>query len=304
MIYDVPDEDLIPEGTVIESYTVKWPIKMTKMSVIYRVIRSDQDDGEWILKYPRYGKNWAVKEEEICVSILECPNALVPSEWFDYNERRCCVMRYIVTGDLHNYLSNMLNPILTIEEVRYYAKSILIAINFLHQRNYVFRDLKLENCLIDWDPKTSDTNLILCDFGFCEYLEPDHLFDKVAGTEIYLAPEQLKRQLYGKPVDMWAYGMVLYALITSALPFGIDDWKTKALKGEFDMDALEFCDAPQDAIDLISMCLNVDPDERITAENALMHDFFLGEMIALKQTVGSVAESFEAINHVVSDVMD
>ena len=169
------------------------------------------------------------------------------------------------------------------------------AIRFIHQNDYVFRDLKLENCLIDWNPKTSDTNLILCDFGFCEYLAPGNSFEKVVGTEGYLAPEQLKKQPYGKPVDMWTYGIVLYALVAGGHPFGIDDWESRANIGEFDKDLLSFSNPPPEAVDLITKCLDPDPSTRITAEEAFKHDFFYGDMMAMKQeSMESLDKSFAA----------
>ena len=89
----------------------------------------------------------------------------------------------------------------------------------MHRLNIVHRDLKLENIIIY--PETLHVKII--DFGFSTVLKGDRKLTFSCGTPHYLAPElALKKDYHGKPADMWALGVILYALLTGKLPFSAD----------------------------------------------------------------------------------
>jgi serine/threonine protein kinase len=98
----------------------------------------------------------------------------------------------------------------------FYACEILLALQFLHKRNIVYRDLKPENLLID-----HEGHIKLADFGFAKYLEDDRTFT-LCGTPEYLAPEIVKgskKTGYGKSVDWWALGILLFEMLAGYPPF-------------------------------------------------------------------------------------
>ena len=91
----------------------------------------------------------------------------------------------------------------------------------MHDRNIVHRDIKPENILL------SDVNEIsspvLTDFEYAKLLDEGQTCSRLCGTKVYIAPEVLKSQLYSLPVDIWAFGILIYALVSSTLPFPVPD---------------------------------------------------------------------------------
>ncbi|EDQ89836.1 uncharacterized protein MONBRDRAFT_32206 [Monosiga brevicollis MX1] len=98
---------------------------------------------------------------------------------------------------------------------QFYAAEITSALGYLHSLNIVYRDLKPENILFD-----ADGHVVLTDFGLCkENVEPGGVTSTFCGTPEYLAPEVLKRQSYGRPVDWWCLGCVTYEMMCGLPPF-------------------------------------------------------------------------------------
>eukprot|EP00736_Rhodelphis_marinus_P002926 Rmarinus@m.26781 len=99
---------------------------------------------------------------------------------------------------------------------RFYAASVVLCFEYLHNRHLIYRDLKPENLLLD-----AEGYLKLADFGFVKRV-PDRTFT-ACGTPEYMAPELLKRVGYNKGVDYWALGILIYELLTGQTPFVHDD---------------------------------------------------------------------------------
>lgn len=119
----------------------------------------------------------------------------------------------------------------------------------------MYRDLKPENILID-----AQGNVKIADFGFCKPAEPKSL--TVCGTPDYLAPEIIKSEGHGKAVDWWAFGILIYEMLTGSPPFTDSspyNIYKKIIKGEFCI--IE--GISEDAIDLISKLLVVSPEKRL-----------------------------------------
>lgn len=98
----------------------------------------------------------------------------------------------------------------------FYACEIMLALRYLHRSGIVYRDLKPENLLID-----AEGHIKLADFGFAKYLEDNRTFT-LCGTPEYLAPEVVKgtkKTGYGKPVDWWALGILLFEMLAGYPPF-------------------------------------------------------------------------------------
>ncbi|XP_036971780.1 microtubule-associated serine/threonine-protein kinase 3 isoform X2 [Acanthopagrus latus] len=219
-------------------------------------------------------------------------NPFVVSMFCSFETRRhlCMVMEYVEGGDCANLLKNM-GP-LPVEMTRMYFAETVLALEYLHNYGIVHRDLKPDNLLI-----TSMGHIKLTDFGLSKiglmnmttnlyegHMEKDtrEFIDKqVCGTPEYIAPEVILRQGYGKPVDWWAMGIILYEFLVGCVPFFGDT--PEELFGQVVSDEIiwpEGDDAlPADAQDLITRLLSQSPLDRLGtggASEVKQHSFFLG----------------------------
>ncbi|XP_068445591.1 microtubule-associated serine/threonine-protein kinase 3 isoform X2 [Clinocottus analis] len=219
-------------------------------------------------------------------------NPFVVSMFCSFETRRhlCMVMEYVEGGDCANLLKNM-GP-LPVEMTQLYFAETVLALEYLHNYGIVHRDLKPDNLLI-----TSMGHIKLTDFGLSKiglmnmttnlyegHMEKDtrEFIDKqVCGTPEYIAPEVILRQGYGKPVDWWAMGVILYEFLVGCVPFFGDT--PEELFGQVVSDDIiwpEGDDAvPLEAQDLITRLLRQSPLDRLGtggASEVKQHLFFLG----------------------------
>ncbi|XP_068156686.1 RAC serine/threonine-protein kinase-like [Drosophila tropicalis] len=132
---------------------------------------------------------------------------------FQTNDRLCFVMQYVNGGELFWHLSH--ERIFTEERTRFYGAEIISALGYLHSQGIIYRDLKLENLLLD-----KDGHIKVADFGLCkEDITYGRTTRTFCGTPEYLAPEVLDDNDYGQAVDWWGTGVVMYEMICGRLPF-------------------------------------------------------------------------------------
>ncbi|KAL0609620.1 Microtubule-associated serine/threonine-protein kinase 3 [Plecturocebus cupreus] len=219
-------------------------------------------------------------------------NPFVVSMFCSFETRRhlCMVMEYVEGGDCATLLKNM-GP-LPVDMARMYFAETVLALEYLHNYGIVHRDLKPDNLLI-----TSLGHIKLTDFGLSKiglmsmatnlyegHIEKDarEFIDKqVCGTPEYIAPEVIFRQGYGKPVDWWAMGVVLYEFLVGCVPFFGDT--PEELFGQVVSDEIMWPDGdealPADAQDLITRLLRQSPLDRLGTggtHEVKQHPFFLG----------------------------
>lgn len=132
---------------------------------------------------------------------------------FQTDTRLCFVMEYVNGGELFFHLSR--ERVFSEDRTRFYGTEITLAIEYLHQNGIVYRDLKLENLLLD-----NEGHIKLTDFGLCkEEITYGATTKTFCGTPEYLAPEVLEDNDYGRAVDWWGVGVVLYEMMCGRLPF-------------------------------------------------------------------------------------
>ncbi|KAJ3601755.1 hypothetical protein NHX12_032721 [Muraenolepis orangiensis] len=217
-------------------------------------------------------------------------NPFVVTMFCSFESRRhlCMVMEYVEGGDCATLLKNI--GALPVEMARMYFAETVLALEYIHNYGIVHRDLKPDNLLI-----TSMGHIKLTDFGLSKmglmslttnlyegHIEKDtrEFLDKqVCGTPEYIAPEVILRRGYGKPVDWWAMGIILYEFLVGCVPFFGDT--PEELFGQVITDDIVWPEGeealPADAQHLISTLLQTNPLVRLGTGGAFevkQHSFF------------------------------
>uniref|UniRef100_A0AAQ4PDK5 calcium/calmodulin-dependent protein kinase n=1 Tax=Gasterosteus aculeatus aculeatus TaxID=481459 RepID=A0AAQ4PDK5_GASAC len=171
-------------------------------------------------------------------------------------------------------------------------QQILESVQHCHVNGIVHRDLKPENLLLA--SKLKGAAVKLADFGLAIEVQGDQqAWFGFAGTPGYLSPEVLRKDPYGKPVDMWACGVILYILLVGYPPFWDEDQHRlyqQIKAGAYDFPSPEWDTVTPEAKDLINKMLTINPSKRITAAEALKHPW-----ICQRSTVASMMHRQETV---------
>ncbi|RPB25454.1 calmodulin-binding protein kinase [Terfezia boudieri ATCC MYA-4762] len=156
-------------------------------------------------------------------------------------------------------------------------RSTLSAVAYLHDHGIVHRDLKPENLLFRTPEDNAD--LLIADFGLSRIMDEEqfHVLTTTCGTPGYMAPEIFKKTGHGKPVDVWAIGVITYFLLCGYTPFDRDtnlEEMQAILAADYKFEPADYWqDVSNNARDFIRKCLTIDPTKRLTAHQALQHPF-------------------------------
>ncbi|XP_075881967.1 calcium/calmodulin-dependent protein kinase (CaM kinase) II beta 1 isoform X21 [Nelusetta ayraudi] len=171
-------------------------------------------------------------------------------------------------------------------------QQILEAVLHCHQMGVVHRDMKPENLLLA--SKCKNAAVKLADFGLAIEVQGDQqAWFGFAGTPGYLSPEVLRKEAYGKPVDIWACGVILYILLVGYPPFWDEDQHKlyqQIKAGAYDFPSPEWDTVTPEAKNLINQMLTINPAKRITAQEALKHPW-----VCQRSTVASMMHRQETV---------
>ncbi|CAN6643360.1 calcium/calmodulin-dependent protein kinase I [Trichomonascus vanleenenianus] len=157
------------------------------------------------------------------------------------------------------------------------VKAVTSGVAYLHRHGIVHRDLKPENLLFRTSDEDSD--LLIADFGLSRIIDEEkfRMLTTTCGTPSYMAPEIFQKTGHHKPVDVWAIGVITYFLLCGYTPFDRDSSAEEMqaiLDADYEFEPEQYWShASDNAKDFIRKCLRTDPGERMTAQQALEHEF-------------------------------
>ena len=211
-----------------------------------------------------------LKREFDMINEFNHPNVILVHEIFETNEKYYCVMEYCEGGELFHYIVKKKR--LTEKESAFLYFQLINGLEYIHSLGIVHRDLKPENLLL-----SREHLLKIIDFGLSNYFKENQteLLSTACGSPCYASPEMVSGKKYdGIKIDIWASGIILFAMINGYLPF--EDDNNEVLFDKILECKIEFPEyMSEESIDLIKKILVVDPEQRITIPEIKKHPFFI-----------------------------
>ena len=212
-----------------------------------------------------------VRREFEMLAKFNHPNVILVAEIFESSNSFYSVMEYCEGGELFNYIVK--NQRLNEDEAAFFYYQLINGLEYIHSLGIVHRDLKPENLLL-----TNEHILKIIDFGLSNYFKPDpnqELLITPCGSPCYASPEMVAGKKYnGFKIDIWATGIILFAMLCGYLPFE-DKNNDELFKKILDCKVKYPKYVGEKSKDLIQRILVNDPDKRINISEIKEHPFFL-----------------------------
>ncbi len=285
----------------LEAYQLGRQIGKGAYAVVREVVRKT-DNAKFAVKvYEKYRlmdpqRRRNVNREIQILQKLDHQNIVKLIETVDGTKQLCLVFELVRGGSLYSHIKSKDGRRLDESEARRVFKQILAGIKYCHTKGVSHRDIKLENLLLD-----ERKNVKIIDFGFSTCAAPNAKLHMFCGTPSYMAPEIVsKRDYYGPPADIWALGVVLYAMLVGKFPFkGLTerDLYRSIARGVYAAPAHVSARARA----LIARMLQVDPSRRPSCED-IANDPFVCEGAGSSSStalvfpgVGNVANAYATV---------
>lgn len=218
------------------------------------------------------GKEGMIETEVNILKKVRHENIVQLYEMYEIENKIYLVMEIVTGGELFDEIVS--RGKYTEVDTAKIVHRILLATDYLHSLGIAHRDLKPENLLLS--DKTKNAKIMISDFGLSKIFNDDEVMKTACGTPGYVAPEVLKRQGYGREVDMWSLGVITYILLCGYPPF-YDQNNVQLFKqimaGSYEFDKPWWDKISETAKDFIRHLLVLNVQNRYTTKNALMHPF-------------------------------
>ena len=193
---------------------------------------------------------------------------------FQNNNKLYFCLEYCPGGEFYYLLQNVQGRRFDEHLCKFFAASIVLALEYLHKMDILYRDLKPENVLLG-----SDGYIRICDFGMSkENVVGAKDAKSICGTASYLSPEVIKQESYGFPTDWWSFGVLLYEMSVGHLPFYCKEKSKLFSTILYSEPKLDQPYISAEVKDLLGKLLTKDPAERLGsvggAEDIKQHPWF------------------------------
>uniref|UniRef100_A0A0A0M3G7 Protein kinase domain-containing protein n=1 Tax=Cucumis sativus TaxID=3659 RepID=A0A0A0M3G7_CUCSA len=215
-------------------------------------------------------KECLVKEPKIMALLPSHPNILQLIDVLENDHYLCLISDLCESLSLYD---RIIRRPFSESEAAVVMKQLLQALAHCHSHGVVHRDVKPDNVLFD-----SRNNLKLIDFGSAEWCDEDGFMYGVVGTPYYVAPEVLRGSEYGRKVDVWSAGVILYTMLAGFPPFygeSAAEVFEAVLRGNLRFPTRVFRSVSSAAKDLMKKMICRDVSRRFSAEQALRHPWIL-----------------------------
>uniref|UniRef100_A0A8C5AWL5 CaM kinase-like vesicle-associated, like n=1 Tax=Gadus morhua TaxID=8049 RepID=A0A8C5AWL5_GADMO len=240
----------------------------------------------------------AAKNEIMILKMVNHPNILQLIDTFETRKEYFIIQELATGGDVFDWILDQGNY--TERDASNVIRQVLEAVAYLHSLNIVHRNLKLENLM--YYTENNHNKVVLRDFYLSKF--ENGSITEPCGTPEYLAPEVVARHRYGRPVDCWAVGVIMYILLSGNPPFydETEEENTdlhnriifcRIVAGEFEFDTPYWDDISPAAKELVCRLMEVDQMLRITAQDALWHEWISGNGASEKNLKDGVCAQFE-----------
>ncbi|XP_030640876.1 calcium/calmodulin-dependent protein kinase type IV [Chanos chanos] len=208
---------------------------------------------------------------------LSHPNIIRLKEIFETETDISLILELVTGGELFDRIVE--RGYYSERDAAHVIKQILEAVAYLHENGVVHRDLKPENLL--YADLSLDAPLKIADFGLSKIIDEQVTMRTVCGTPGYCAPEILRGNAYGPEVDMWSVGVILYILLCGFEPFfdprGDQYMYSRILNCDYEFVSPWWDEVSLNAKDLVSKLIVLDPQKRLSVQQALQHPWVLGK---------------------------
>ncbi|XP_037744389.1 caM kinase-like vesicle-associated protein isoform X2 [Chelonia mydas] len=240
----------------------------------------------------------AARNEILILKMVSHPNILQLIDTFETRREFYIIQELATGGDVFDWILDL--GCYTERDASSLIRQVLEALAYLHSLRIVHRNLKLENLV--YHTQQSHAKVVLRDFYLSRF--ENGAITEPCGTPEYLAPEVIARQRYGRPVDCWAVGVILFILLSGNPPFYAEEEQESGrgqdrqlfrqiLAGEYSFDPPYWDEISPAAKKLVSQLLDVDQDQRITAQEALAHVWIAGNVASEKNLKEGVCAQIE-----------
>ena len=240
--------------------------KRTKEKVAVKVIKKGKKNNNL---------NQNIIQEIDILKILEHSNIINLFEFYEGKFNYYLVTEYCMNGNLFDFIRKSPN-LISESRASVILFQILSAINYCHSKKIIHRDIKPENIMLDMKLTSGYPLVKIIDFGTSKIIENEYE-NEFIGTPYFIAPEVIKKQ-YNNKCDLWSIGVLLYFIITKKRPFtgkNFEEVFNNIQNNEIDFNINGLNNSSEELKDLITNLLKKNPDERLSAEEALNHNWFI-----------------------------